>query len=125
MAFPHASIHPLLSNERTSLGWGSPALGFSELHKYRHRRLFWRSGLRIHPIDRPPEGVPSSLFTFQPTQKLKGGGGREYGGYADANTNEPLEVGLVEDSELEDVSSLLVEVGTASNRSQIGASAAP
>lgn len=126
MAFPHASLHPLLFNEQTSSGWGSPALGFSKLHTHRHKRLFWCSRLRIHPIDRPPEGVPSSLFTFQPTQKIKGeGGGREDSGYADANSGEPLEIGLVEDSELEDVSGLLVEVSTANNRSLISASVAP
>lgn len=125
-AFPHAPLHPSLFNERTSSGWGTPTLGFSKLHTYRHKGVFWCSRLRIHPIDRPPEGVPSSLFTFQPTQKIKGEeGSREDSGYADASSGEPLEVGLVEDSELEDVSSLLVEVSIAKNRSPIDVSAAP
>lgn len=70
----------------------------------------------LHPSGSGPEGVPSSLFKFQPRTTPKkypnaGGAGRATVASTPAITEQDaLYAGLVEDSDLPDVSALLVDV---------------
>lgn len=89
--------------------------------------------LTLHPRGGGPEGVPSALFKFQPratspskyrqqqSSSGEGGGGgvggSDGGGSGSAATtidsDGPLHAGLMEESDLPDVSALLVEVRAA------------
>lgn len=118
----HAPLHTLLPKVRTPPGWGSP--NFTPKQQRRQRLL--RTGTlpnsvpRLHPVDSALEGVPSTLFTFRPStpysQKAADTGG--YGeGAGDATSTatiavEALQAGLLEETDLDDVSALLVEVHT-------------
>ncbi|CAM9941676.1 unnamed protein product [Ectocarpus sp. 13 AM-2016] len=119
-----------------SLGSSSSSNSSGSIRRRRHRPSSASSGPRLlHPSGSGPEGVPSSLFTFQPPRATRierptevapgaseGGhnGGSEDGAgqsaaavitkaVASAN-EEALHVRLVEESDLPDVSALLAEV---------------
>ena len=129
LGFQLSVSHLSVPSDRTSPGWGSrsgsPAWGFQQ-QGHQLRRLIRRSELCIHPIDRPPEGVPSSLFTFRPkcSDSHKTSDAREDGSRADEAGNPramTLNVGLVEDSDLDEVSGLLVEVRAVGDHFQLDA----
>eukprot|EP00904_Undaria_pinnatifida_P001500 jgi/Undpi1/11350/HiC_scaffold_30.g13647.m1 len=104
-----------------------PCAGTSNFVTHSHHRQRTRStrsspnAPRIHPVDSAPEGVPSSLFTFRPNSRYAqntesdgdGDGGIDDGDTTATAAAVDLEThlaGLVEESDLADVSELLVEV---------------
>lgn len=70
----------------------------------------------LHPVDSAPEGVPSSLFNFRLTDtsstktSADSDGDRVGDDVGNGDVVSALQAGLVEDSDLGDVSALLVEV---------------
>lgn len=116
----HAALHPLLPSVGSL---HQPSLSsIAEQHSSRFNNAGGASKRRrirprlLHPNGSGPEGVPSSLFTFQPPT-----GGEEGGTAAAAVTStatisavadetEALQARLVEESDLPEVSALLAEV---------------
>lgn len=133
----HASLYPLLPHTDSISPQRLPFSGRPNLvTQHEHRRSSNRSRRRtrpnsgalgprlLHPNGGGPEGVPSSLFTFKPratpkytSQQAPSGGGSDA---ADDPTNTPavgaegdLYAGLMEESDLPDISTLLVEARAA------------
>lgn len=108
---PHVTPYALLPNIWT------PSATPSLPQQQRRRRLVRtlpNTARRLHPVNRAPEGVPSSLFNFRRkvprSPNEDGNGGEGAGDSAAATAAEALESGVVEDSDLDGVSALLVEV---------------
>lgn len=129
----HAALYPLLPHARSlpqpmlassaglKLTQQQSIISSSISSRRRTRPSSASSGPRsLHPSGGGPEGVPSSLFKFQPRgtpkkyqQQPSSGGGGSDGGDGTATTVEregPLYAGLIEESDLPDVSALLVGV---------------
>lgn len=128
----HAALHPLLPHTD---GLSPPRLPFSDDQHSKSSRSRRRRrpnsvalGPRLlHPNGGGPEGVPSSLFTFKPraapkytSQQEPSGGSIDAAAAADNATGTAavgkdgvLYAGLMEESDLPDISALLVEVRTA------------
>lgn len=129
----HASLHPLLPHTDSLSPQRLPLSGrLNHITQDEHRRSSSRSRRRtrpnsgalgprlLHPNGGGPEGVPSSLFTFKPRATPKYTSQQAPSGdAADEATNTPavgkgdLYAGLMEESDLPDISTLLVEARTA------------
>lgn len=97
----------LVSNVGHLPSLGSP---YFATDQHRRRRLFRTSTIvpRLHPVGKGPEGVPSSLFKFRPKVRHSQ---TTVDGDADAEgAVQGLQAGVIEESDLGDVSDLLVEV---------------
>ncbi|CAM9176858.1 unnamed protein product [Pylaiella littoralis] len=125
----HAAFYPLLPHGNLLLPRLAP---FSGLNLTQHRGIMSSgissrrrmrsnsasSGPRsLHPSGSGPEGVPSTLFKFQPRstkqyrQKPSSGGGSGDGSAATTIESEgSLHAGLIDESDLPQVSALLVRV---------------
>lgn len=121
----HAALHPLLPSVgnlnplRQQTGTSSiTAVDCTRRQQTRPNSA--SSGPRLlHPRGNGPDGVPSSLFTFQPRttpkkypQKKKRAGGDSVSTSSApvAGEDSVLRAGLMDESDLPDVSALLVEV---------------
>ena len=129
LTLTNAPLFVVQSNRGSLQCAGSPNF-VTHLHRQRRTRSPRSSphAPRLHPVDSAPEGVPSSLFTFRPNSPYArntendGDGDGEGGGGDDTTATaattaavaaaETLHSGLVEESDLGDVSELLVEVRT-------------
>lgn len=129
----HAAFYPLLPHGNLLLPRLAP---FSGLNLTQHRGIMSSgissrrrmrsnsapSGPRsLHPSGSGPEGVPSTLFKFQPRstkqyrQEPSSGGGSGDGSAATTIESEgSLHAGLIDESDLPEVSALLVRVRSAS-----------
>lgn len=139
LASSHAALYPLLphignlphprlafsAGQNLTQQRGTISTGISSRRRTRPNSS--SSGPRpLHPRGSGPEGVPSALFKFQPTATTpnkyrhqpspSGGGGGNDGGDGSAATSTtiesegPLHAGLIDESDLPDVSALLVAV---------------
>lgn len=119
LASSHVPLHSLSSSaEALSLNccWASPANHLAS-PSHRRRRLIRTLPLStprlLHPVDSAPEGVPSSLLTFRQTGTASTSADNDGDHMGDGGNGVvvgALQAGLVEDSDLGDVSALLVDV---------------
>lgn len=122
LAYSHAPVHSLSSSAEAlppSCCWASPANHLAT-PSHRRRRLVRTLPLSthrlLHPVDSAPEGVPSSLLTFRQADTASttaDSDGDRMGDGGNGFVVGALQAGLVEDSDLGDVSALLVEVSVA------------
>ncbi len=111
----------LMHDQHSGMGSsGSGSMGSVGINRRRTRQHTASGPRLLHPSGNGPEGVPSSLFTFRPKDTAKKQEEDMHMGNDNADATSTmvrggdLYAGLMEESDLPDISALLVEASKAS-----------